>query len=233
MIKGENANFNTLSEDLLLNVKMGKDVSQWKDQLKNSSLDKLKKSLNTDHQKKSFWINIYNAYYQILRKVDRVDRDKIYNVKSIVIASNPFSLDDIEHGILRKYRYKYSLGMFPNPFTPKLIRDLAVSAIDYRIHFALNCGAKSCPPIAFYKLDTLDEQLDIATQSFLESKSIYDEANKIVYTTKLLLWYTYDFGGSMGIRKMYAEKLNKDISCYKIEYNEYSWDEHLDNYASI
>ena len=40
---------------------------------------------------------------------------------------------------------------------------MAVDVIDFRIHFALNCGAKSCPPIAFYSYDKINDQLDLAT----------------------------------------------------------------------
>lgn len=31
------------------------------------------------------------------------------------------------------------------------IKKLAVSNLDYKIHFALNCGGKICPPIRFYE----------------------------------------------------------------------------------
>ena len=46
---------------------------------------------------------------------------------------------------------------------------------DPRIHFALNCGAVSCPPIAVYEGESLDEQLDIATEGFLEGNTIVDK----------------------------------------------------------
>lgn len=36
-----------------------------------------------------------------------------------------------------------------------------VSPVDPRIHFALVCGAKSCPPIKLYTPDNLDEGLQV------------------------------------------------------------------------
>ncbi len=36
----------------------------------------------------------------------------------------------------------------------------AVQPMDKRIHFALVCGAKSCPPIRVYTPEELDEGLD-------------------------------------------------------------------------
>lgn len=54
---------------------------------------------------------------------------------------------------LRKHRWKWSFGYLPNPFELILIRNLAVQKVDCRIHFALNCGPKSCPQIGFNTLE--------------------------------------------------------------------------------
>ncbi|MBC7510955.1 MAG: DUF547 domain-containing protein, partial [Ferruginibacter sp.] len=54
------------------------------------------------------------------------------------------------HGILRRHGWKYRPRYFTNPFTSKLIKQLAVFKIDFSIHFALNCGAANCPAIKFY-----------------------------------------------------------------------------------
>jgi len=75
------------------------------------------------------------------------------------------------------------------------------SKIDYRIHFALNCGAKSCPPIAFYTLEKLDKQLDEATYSFIISETTIDMNNKTISTSKLMYWYRGDFGDTRGIKE--------------------------------
>jgi hypothetical protein len=105
------------------------------------------------------------------------------------------ALDDIEHGILRRYRNKLSQGYREQSNVPVAIKQLAVAEIDYRIHFALNCGAKSCPPIAFYKYERIDDQLNLAAASFLSSETKVDEANKELTTSKILFYYEGDFGG--------------------------------------
>ena len=46
-------------------------------------------------------------------------------------------------------------------------RNCLVLDLDPRIHFALNCGAKSCPPIRVYSPPNLDSQLNRAAASFL------------------------------------------------------------------
>ena len=42
-----------------------------------------------------------------------------------------------------------------------------VVELDPRIHFTLNCGATSCPPIRVYSAPNLDSQLNRAAASFL------------------------------------------------------------------
>lgn len=80
--------------------------------------------------------------------------------KLIEIAQIKDSKDDMEYVILRRYRMKHSFGYLSNPFVSPLIKKIAVQTLDYRIHFALNCGAKSCPPIALNTLEKLDEELN-------------------------------------------------------------------------
>ena len=47
-----------------------------------------------------------------------------------------------------------------------------VKPTDPRIHFALVCGAKSCPPIKVYTPDSLEDGLDSATMAFCEGRSL-------------------------------------------------------------
>ena len=72
--------------------------------------------------------------------------------------------------------------------------------LDPRIHFALNCGAKSCPPIAAYSFDeqTLNSQLQLATENFLCANVKIDIVNNdvTVKLSKIFDWYRNDFGSS-------------------------------------
>jgi len=222
---------NRLSEELLLKVKMEKNTSAIRLELEGVDPKTLHRSLPNDHKKTAFWINVYNAYYQIIRREKTISKTAIYSKKLFLIAGKLLSLDDLEHGILRRYRYKYSLGYFPNLFASKFVKNNAVDKLDYRIHFALNCGAKSCPPIAFYNFTDISEQLNKATQAFLGVESEFDDRKKIIYTTALFRWFYADFGGNHGIKKIYKEHLNKDISDYKIKHKKYSWEDDLNNFV--
>jgi len=225
------SNPNKLSEDLLLAVKMQKSTTELVLQLKNLSMDELQKGLSSDNQKKAFWINCYNAYFLILRKEKGIVKPAIYRDKLVSMAGRDWSLDDMEHGILRKYRYKLSLGYLPNIFAPAIIKKMAVEKIDYRIHFALNCGAKSCPPIAFYHSDRVEQQLEMATLSFLEGETDVFPEKKEIHVSRLFQWFAGDFGGKSGTRKILQEKLNLKTKGQKIVYKEYSWEEDLDNFV--
>lgn len=225
------SNSNKLSEDLLLAVKMQKSTKDLERRLKDLPIAQLQSDLANDNFKKAFWINCYNAFFQILRKEKGMDKPGIYRDKVTPIAGRNWSLDEMEHGILRKYRYKLSLGYLPNIFAPSLIKKMAVEKIDYRIHFALNCGAKSCPPIAFYNADRIEQQLEMATLAFLEGETeAFPEKNEI-HVSRLFQWFAGDFGGKSGTKKILEEKLKLDTAGQKIIYKEYSWEEELDNYA--
>ena len=220
-----------LGEQLLLKVKMGDSTQALEFTLEKLEISDLTGNLFTDNTKKAFWINIYNAYFQILAGKGEKAKPDIFRHKLITIAGRKFSLDDIEHGILRKYRWKPSLGCLPQLFPSAIIKSLAVSAIDFRIHFALNCGAKSCPPIAFYKVDNIDKQLDLATQSFLESETVIDDDKKTLTVTKLILWFKGDFGGEEKLKKALSKYLCKDFTNYRILYKKYNWDMELHKFA--
>lgn len=67
---------------------------------------------------------------------------------------------------------------------------------DPRVHFALNCGAASCPPIRTYEPEALDRQLELATSSFLSSDQAVriDVRHRTLYLSALFQWYRGDFG---------------------------------------
>lgn len=71
-----------------------------------------------------------------------------------------------------------------------------LSRKDPRIHFALNCGANSCPPIRAYSAEKIESQLELAAQAFVNGTVVVDKAASRVTMSKLLNWYARDFGQS-------------------------------------
>lgn len=74
---------------------------------------------------------------------------------------------------------------------------------DPRVHFALNCGARSCPPLqaAAFSEDqaALDGKLASLTSNFLNGNGVkVDATKKEVAVTKLMDWYNGDFVAKAG-----------------------------------
>ena len=221
-----------LAEQLLYGVKTETATDDIERALSDISLAALIAGLCDDNAKKTFWINIYNAWFQILAIRLSKTQPQIFTEKLIRIAGIQFSLDDIEHGILRKYRWKYSLGYLPQFNPAPHITQLCVATIDYRIHFALNCGAKSCPPIAFYQYEQLETQLTMATNAFLNAETTIDAANKIVKVNRIMLWFNGDFGGNGCITQILTTYCAHDVRAYRIVFQSYDWSTLLKNYVA-
>lgn len=219
-----------LSEKLLYAVKTGAPTTSIENELLQLPPAALFNGLCNDTAKKTFWINIYNAFYQLLAIRERKTKPSIFTGKYIVIANHSLSLDDIEHGLLRKYRWKYSLGYLPQFFPSGWIKKRAVTNIDYRIHFALNCGARSCPPISFYTYNDLEEQLLLAEKSFIKSETQLDTVTKKITTSKIFKWFKADFSGNKGIKKIIAAVFQQNLSDYSLSFNAYNWSSQLNNF---
>jgi thiol-disulfide isomerase/thioredoxin len=212
-----------LSQDFIYGAKTGADVQP------------LFNRLNSN-EKKAFWINVYNGFTQFsLRNHPEQykSRSNFYGKKEIHIAGKKFSLDDIEHGILRRSKIKWSLGYVNKIFPGSTERDLRVSRLDYRIHFALNCGAKSCPPIAFYQPSTIDQQLNVATRSYLGSEVEYDPKKNNVMLPAIMGWFRADFGGTKNMVTILQQNaLFPEAKEPGIHFKKYDWSLYLDNYKN-
>jgi len=211
-------------------IKSQESIHDIRAELKEGTLDLLHQELHTDERKQAFWINIYNAAFIDMRRTG-ITKPAVYKKRLIPIADFRISLDEIEHGILRRFRSKASLGYLPQLFPRKIIKKLAVHQLDPRIHFALNCGAASCPPIHYYQLKKIDQQLSLAERSFIESDSLVRDKKKQIEVSKIFLWYQGDFGGKAGIKRLHSKVLKRNLHNYKLSYSNYDWTEDLDNWG--
>lgn len=146
-----------------------------------------------------FWINLYNALV-----VDAVIQ---FGVKRSVneapgflwraaydIGGRRYCSFDIEYGILR--------ANAPHPAIPgphfgvdDPRRRYSLERLDPRVHFALVCAARSCPPIAVYDAANIDEQLDVAARTFVNNGGVeIDRAAGEVRLSRIFQWYAPDFG---------------------------------------
>jgi hypothetical protein len=138
-------------------------------------------------------------------------RGSFFSDVSVNLGGYILSFDDLEHGILRgnsKHPYKLA-KQFANNDPRRYLSILSDvdnnKAVDHRIHFALNCGANSCPPIMQYTPEKLNEELHLAAMSFCgEDANVYinDETREIGFS-KLLYWYMSDFGTCILILELF------------------------------
>lgn len=137
-------------------------------------------------------------------------------------------MNDIEHGILR--------GNKPHPTTKKPMFKkndprlaFVLRTVDPRVHFALNCGSKSCPPIRVYKPSNIEKGLSYATENFLSDTTKFTPETRTLELTKLVFWYRADFPDDLlGFLKRHLpadHSLQKvqDLFGIKIVYGYYDW----------
>lgn len=200
--------------------------------------------------KKSFFINTYNvlAVFGLCRyciegkhlNADSLwDRLQFYAKMSFVIDNAAFCLNDIENGILRGNQQSpvpFTGLPFSNKQDPRLQH---VLPCDPRIHFALNCGANSCPPIAVYSSveSELEYQLQLATEVYLEANTKVDIKNRSITISQLFKWYAVDFGKTNSailswivnhlpegeVKQQIQQLLGQNCVLPKIMYASYDW----------
>lgn len=174
------------------------------EQLKSFQIDRLK----SKEEKMAFYINAYNIYviYIITEKYpinSIMDLGKeIFDKKFVQIENKNYSLNEIEHSILRKN--------FNEP----------------RIHFALVCGAISCPDIRkeLYSAKKLNLQLEDQTKRFLsQSKGMHNKDN-ILFISSIFDWYKVDFGNTEENIIYFIKKYQTLKKFKEIKYIPYYWD---------
>jgi hypothetical protein len=165
----------------------------------------------------AFYINAYNAWTIKLILTKYPDIKSIrelgflnagpWKKKVVRLKGETVSLDYIEHDILRP-RFK-----------------------DARVHFAINCAAKSCPPLRSepYLADILDQQLDHATRSFLNNPKSYRLDGKDFFVSRIFKWFSEDFNeDALGFYLQYAagdfkKKLGSQSEKVNVKYLDYDW----------
>eukprot|EP00898_Chlorokybus_atmophyticus_P007652 jgi/Chlat1/7889/Chrsp66S09179 len=193
-------------------------------------------------QKMAFFINLYNAlviHATVIKGTPSNPLQRIQFFKSFCynVGGDEYTLDDMENGVLRGNRFPASSIIFKKrPFSSSDPRRFhAIVPVDPRIHFALVCGAKSCPPIRIYTPENLDTALEGAAEAFCEGDVSVDRDTGVVTLSKIFDWYKVDFGADMKERLQWLlvhldwnkRKVLESLLVsgnYKVEYSKYNWD---------
>ena len=103
-----------------------------------------------------------------------------------------------------------------------------LSSNDPRVHFALNCASRSCPPLSrqAFNAGNLDGQFETLAKGYVNSdKGVrYNATAKTAELSKIFDWYKDDFkadGGPVAfINKRRSSPIPADA---KISYQDYDW----------
>lgn len=154
----------------------------------------------------AYWTNAYNAFTVKLilknwpvKSIMNLNGGKAWDVKWIELGGQKYSLNQIEHDILRKD--------FPDP----------------RIHFAVNCAAQSCPPLwnRAWTENNLESSLEKQAKTFINNEKYNQISADKIKLSKIFDWYKSDFGD---LRKYVDRYSDVDISeKAKVRFNEYDW----------
>jgi hypothetical protein len=175
----------------------------------------------------AYWINLYNI--SVVGVV--VDNYPVESIRDIstdpIIRLNVFKKD-----VVPTKNGRISLDTIENEKIREAFKDP-------RIHFAINCAAKSCPPIRPepYVGARIDQQLDDQARKFLSGpygvRIEKDGDEVILHATKILDWFKDDFetwgGGRVAfLRKYLTPEKQKQIDAARgkveLDFDDYSWD---------
>lgn len=174
------------------------------------------KTLSHDKQF-TFYINAYNAWtiklilsgypgIKSIKDLGNILRSP-WKKKICRIDGGIITLDDIEHKILRP-RFR-----------------------DPRVHFAIVCASKGCPPLISepYRGEVLNQQLDNSARAFINNPERNRLEGNILYVSSIFKWFAEDFNDDIiGFFRKYVpddvkSKLERTRDSIKIKYLSYDW----------
>lgn len=154
----------------------------------------------------AYWINAYNAFtiqlildHLPVQSIRDIAGGQPWDKKWIRLGDSTYSLDQIENDILRP-RYQ-----------------------DARIHFAVNCAARSCPPLhnRAFTAANLDRTLEQLTRQFINNSTFNSIKEDQIDISKIFDWYGGDFGDLRAYLNRYTTvRISGDA---EIRFKAYNW----------
>jgi len=183
-----------------------------------------------------FWLNVYNAlvlHGVIAREVGDSVRSvgDFYSESKYRVGGHEFSLDDIEHGLLR-------MNAAPRRGARRPMREddprqaLAPILFDERVHFAMYSACRSSPALTVFGAATIEDELEAAARAHLRAHVRLANGGAALLVPKIFDWYEADFGGTDGVRAFVIARLERDEDVEAIDrrgrrvalkYQEFDW----------
>ncbi len=183
----------------------------------------------------AFWINVFNAV--VLR--DSPELAVVANVKEVQnffererlkVGGLAYSLDDIEHGLLRGNVPKVGALRAPMRKDDPRLAHMPL-AYDERMHFAMYSAARSSPALRVYEAGDLDRQMESATAAYIRRTVRVDDGGALIVLPRQFKWYASDFGGERGAVDFALARLDDDAvdlvdqrrGRVKVRYDAFDW----------
>jgi len=159
----------------------------------------------------ALYVNLYNATVlhavaERYRPGYRPDADSfaLFDEPLVRTGGATMSLNDLEHRVLR-------VG-FDEP----------------RIHAALVCASRSCPPLRpqAYTGRGLEAALEEGMRRFLSdpTRNAIDVSARTLRLSRIFEWYADDFGGRAGLAAYVSRYAGRDVAGFAIDFLPYSWE---------
>jgi hypothetical protein len=146
-------------------------------------------------------------------------------IKGIVDAYPIKSVKDVSDFFETK---RYSIGKQKVSLNQLEKEILFKEVWDERLHFALVCGAVSCPPLSKKEFTAENTELMLRnlTKKAINDPSIVrlDNQSKTAYVSRLFDWYNADFTKNQSLKDYINIYRNEKIPAdFKIKYMNYDW----------
>ena len=163
----------------------------------------------SDDFKVAFYINAYNllTIYQIVENYPSIksvmDIPSFFKGRRFRVARETMTLDQLE------FQYLFAIRK------------------DFRYHFALVCGAQSCPLLYHqaYTAQDLDQQLTTRTRVMFNLEEYVNDVNGEVQLSKVFEWYRADFEKEKPLLEAINDFRDIPINPGKaIKFIDYNWE---------
>lgn len=182
---------------------------------------------NGKNQQLAYWINAYNI--MTIKLI--VDHYPIKSITELHLAGSPSIAYVLNKTIWKTWKFQLHKKTYTlDAIEHKIIRK---KFADYRIHAALVCAAKSCPPLRreSYTGKKLNSQLNAQMKQWLGNtkKNRYNQKTNTLHVSKIFKWFSNDFTNNktnllQRLKPYLPTKTGKSLSNKThIEYLSYDW----------
>jgi hypothetical protein len=183
----------------------------------------------------AFWINVFNA--AVLRDAHELawtrklaEVEAFFERPRLKVGGLSYSLDDIQHGLLRGNLPKHRRLRPPMSRADPRLAHMPL-AFDERMHFAMYSASRSSPALRVFEAGELERELEEATANYISHTVRCEQGGALLVLPLQFRWYAADFGGEQGIIGFVSAFLDDDAVAaidrrrgrVKLRYSEFDW----------